>query len=535
MSVGRPGTVAAPHPVARRGRRTALALAVSLLVGIGALSLLAGRAAGAAPGPTAGPATDRIAWKACGDGLQCARVQVPLNWLRPDGRMVTLSVIRHPASRSDQRIGTMFFNPGGPGVSGVNTVRSSAELLDEIGQGRFDVVSWDPRGTGASTRVRCFADPKARERFWGDLPVVPTTVAAQTNYRRKAVEYGRRCASASGDLLRYISTADTVRDMEHLRRLVGDRRLTYLGWSYGTMIGQTYANLFPRRVRAIILDGVLDPRPYTRSIQAAIGGNLRANARGFRAFQRLCELAGPERCALAGKGSVRARVKGLIHRLQRSSIPAPSAAPPGRLTYSDLLLALFPTTAGPAGWPDLAEALDEAAAGDGSTLKTLARQFGPVVHESLVSATALQCADKPAPVVGSEAWPTVIPRFTRANFVLGATNGWWLWAPCATWPVETANRYSGPWNATTANPILVVGTRVDPRTPIGGARRVAKLLGNALLLTHDGYGHTTPVDPSACVMDTMGAYLTDLTTPPPGTVCPSDRQPFDPDFGEPLP
>jgi pimeloyl-ACP methyl ester carboxylesterase len=536
VSVGRPGTAAAPHPVARLGRRTALAL--SLLVAIGALSLLAGPAVGApaGAGPTAEAATARIAWKACGDRLQCARVQVPLDWSRPGGPTITLSVIRHPASRPDQRIGSMFFNPGGPGSSGVEEVRRSADLLDQTGQGRFDVVSWDPRGTGASTRVRCFADPAARERFWGDLPLVPTTVAAQTNYQRKAVEYGRRCAQASGDLLKYISAADTVRDMDHLRRLVGDRQLTYYGWSYGTVLGQTYANMFPRRVRAMILDGLLDPRPFTTSIQAAIGRGLVGTDLTFREFQRLCELAGPERCALAGKGSsVRARVKGLIRRLQRGSIPAPSARPAGRLTYSDLLATLFVWTPGPATWPTMAEALNQAADGDGSAVKELANQLPPIAHAAIVPAAALQCADKPPPTVGSEAWPEVIPRFARANFALGPTNGWWLWAPCATWPVESPNRYAGPWNATTPNPVLVVGTRADPRTPYPGARAVAGLLGNAVLLTHDGYGHTTTVDRSACVIARMGDYLTGLTTPPPGTVCPSDRQPFDPDFGEPLP
>jgi pimeloyl-ACP methyl ester carboxylesterase len=535
VSAGPLGTAPAPHPVARLGRRTALAL--SLLVGIGALSLLAGQAAGApaGPGPTADAVTDRIAWKACGEGFQCARVQVPLDWSRPGGPTITLSVIRHRASRPDQRIGTMFFNPGGPGSSGVEEVRRSADLLDRTGQGRFDVVSWDPRGTGASTRVRCFESPAARERFWGDLPAVPTTVAAQTNYQRKAVEYGRRCAQASGDLLKYISAADTVRDMDHLRRLVGDRRLTYYGWSYGTVVGQTYANMFPRRVRAMIIDGVLDPRPFTKSIQAAIGRGLVGTDLNFREFQRLCELAGPERCALAGKGPVRARVQGLIHRLQRRSIPAPSADPPGRATYADLLVDLFPWTPNAATWPVMAEALDQAADGDGSALLTFSRQLPSIVHAAMVPATALQCADKPPPTVGSEAWPEVIGRFRGENFALGPTNGWWLWSPCATWPVKSAHRYTGPWNATTPNPVLVVGTRVDPRTPYPGARAVAGLLGNAVLLTHDGYGHTTTADPSACVVAAMGAYLTNLTTPPPGTVCPSDRQPFDPDFGEPLP
>jgi pimeloyl-ACP methyl ester carboxylesterase len=343
VSVGRLGTAAAPHLVARLGRRTALALA--LLGGIGVLGLLAGPAAGApaGPGPTAEAVKGSIAWKACGDGLQCARVQVPLDWSRPGGPTITLSVIRHRASRPDQRIGSMIFNPGGPGSSGVEEVRRSADLLDRTGQGRFDVVSWDPRGTGASTRVRCFDSPAARERFWGDLPAVPTTVAAQTNYQRKAVEYGRRCAQASGDLLKYISAADTVRDMDHLRRLVGDRRLTFYGWSYGTVLGQTYANMFPRRVRAMIIDGILDPRPFTKSIQAAIGRGLVGTDLNFREFQRLCELAGPERCALAGStGCSAAR-----SRRRRPILPA---GPPTPICWSTSSPGLRTLPPGPS-WP----------------------------------------------------------------------------------------------------------------------------------------------------------------------------------------
>lgn len=516
-------------------RRLRRHLAASLLAGIGALVLWAASAAAApANGATADAATQRIAWRPCGDQLTCARVRVPLDWSRPKGPTISLAVIRHRASRPGQRIGTMFFNPGGPGSSGVEEVRRSADLLDEIGRGRFDVVSWDPRGTGASARVRCFSSPAQRERFWAGM-YIPLTVADQKRYRQKAIEYGRRCAAATGELLEHISTADTVRDMERLRRLVGDRRMTYLGWSYGTIVGQTYANMFPRRVRAMILDGVLDPRTFTRTIGGAVGGNLVGTDLAFRKFQRLCERAGPERCALAGEGPVTARVDGLLRRLRRAPLPAPSAKPSGRLTYEDLLLGIFPWMPTPALWPSMAEALDQAAAGDGSAVAAWAAQVKPVVHESLVPSTALQCADKPRTRGGSDAWRTVIRRFTRQNFALGPTLGWWLWAPCATWPVENPDRYSGPWNATTRNPVLVVGTKVDPRTPFRGARAVAQLLGNAVLLTHDGYSHTTPVDPSACVVEAMGRYLTTLQTPPRGTVCRADRLPFDPDFGEPVP
>lgn len=129
----------------------------------------------------------------------------------------------------------------------------------------------------------------------------------------------------------------------------------------------------------------------------------------------------------------------------------------------------------------------------------------------------------------------MVDRLTRVSFSYGPVLSWWRWAPCASWPARSADRYTGPWNATTKNPILVIGTRFDPNTPYADARRSARRLGNAVLLTHDGYSHTSPNDPSACVNRSTTAYLIRLVTPPAGKICPSDREPFDPGFGEPLP
>jgi pimeloyl-ACP methyl ester carboxylesterase len=146
---------------------------------------------------------------------------------------------------------------------------------------------------------------------------------------------------------------------------------------------------------------------------------------------------------------------------------------------------------------------------------------------------ALVCADSPARHPAS-AWPRVVDRLEAVSRIGGRVVGWQL-APCASWPIASADRYTGPWNATTKHPILVIGTRFDPNTPLRNARRAARRLGNAVLLTHDGYGHLSRRDPSTCVVQATGSYLVDLTTPPPGTVCPSDRLPFDPDFGQPVP
>jgi pimeloyl-ACP methyl ester carboxylesterase len=496
---------------------------------------LLGAEATAAATPTQPSKLRGIDWRDCAD-LQCANVRVPLDWDRPGGRQITLAVIRHPASRPEKRIGSLFINPGGPGGS-VDEVRADGETLDGLGHGRFDVVGWDIRGAGASTHVRCFRDERRRSRFFRHWSI-PTTRRASRRYVRKTARLARRCGRLSGRLLKHMSTADTAHDLDYLRRLVGDRRLTYLGLSGGTFIGQTYANMFPRRVRAMVLDGVLDPVRYTQGTLANYVHELRYTDRAFAGFLSLCERAGPARCALAGQGPVAPRVDALLAGLRQAPIPAPSASPAGTLTYGDALSAIVVNMSrSPGSWPTFAAAIESAAQGDGSQLATASRALTGAFSSTMTApglpAIGLTCADSPVHR-GPHDWRSVVDRLSRISFSYGPVLTWWRWAPCASWPAHSAERYTGPWDATTKNPILVIGSRFDPNTPFADARRTARRLGNAVLLTHDGYGHTSRNDPSACVKSATTAYLTRLLTPAAGTICPSDRQPFDPHFGEPL-
>jgi pimeloyl-ACP methyl ester carboxylesterase len=501
------------------------------------MALVVPAAAGTGQGPAAaGAGVPQITWAACGPQLECANVPVPLDWAHPNGPTIALAVARHLASHPEQRIGSLFVNPGGPGDSGVATVADRGEALDALTQGRFDIVGWDLRGgAGASAPVRCFASADERAGFWQDLPV-PTTRQDERRYLAKTVELAQRCGALNGELLAHISTADTARDLDYLRRLVGDRQLTYFGESFGTLIGQTYANLFPRRVRAMALDGLIDPVASAAGTEAVAASGLADTDRVFHQFLRLCQAAGPDRCALAGHGPVAPRVNQLLNQLRQAPIPAPSADPPGELTYGEALTALkLAGLPDPSLWPVAAAALEEAIQGDASLAETIARgattdQVRMLFQEQ---GAALVCADSPARHPAS-AWLRVVDRLEDISRIGGPIVGWQV-APCASWPTSSAGRYTGPWNATTRNPILVIGNRFDPNTPLHNAQLAARRLGNAVLLTHDGYGHTSQRDPSTCVMQATGAYLINLTTPPPGTVCPSDRLPFDPDFGQPVP
>ena len=324
------------------------------------------------PTPVAGASNDEVAWKGCGEQFECAKVRVPLDWDKPSGRKIKLAVIRHLASRPEERIGSMFVNPGGPSGS-VEHVRENGVDLDAAGQGRFDVIGWDIRGAVDSTHVRCFRTEQSRARFFGDWSI-PTPGFDSSGIRGTTAALARRCGEVSGSLLRHISTADTARDLDYLRRLVGDRKLTYVGDSAGTFIGQTYAAMFPRRVRALVLDGLVDPEAFTRGTEAGYANQLAATDQGFEGFLSLCESAGPDRCALAGSGPVAARVDALLADLRRAPIPAPSADPPGELTYGDALSAIIiEMSSGPSTWPDLAAQLEQAARGDGSALATKGR------------------------------------------------------------------------------------------------------------------------------------------------------------------
>jgi pimeloyl-ACP methyl ester carboxylesterase len=525
-------------PAARATRRlllVATGFAGALLVALSASHALAAEEPGSAR--PAGAFGAPIPWAPCGptEGLQCARIRVPLDWDHPKGRKIKLAVIRHLASKPEQRIGSMLVNPGGPGDTGVGLVRGDPDGLDAFGDGRFDVVSWDPRGTNASTRVRCFRSRRGEAKFWAGASI-PTTRAASERHRRLTAALARRCGRVSGWLLPHISTADTARDLDYLRSLLGDDMLTYVGFSYGTFLGQTYANMFPGRVRAMLLDGIVDAVSYSKGAEARAANSVRPSDEVFNQFLSLCQRAGPGRCALAGgQRSPAKRVKRLFSRLKRGPIRAPAASPPllsrDELSYGDLLLSQFSPMRAPETWPGDARDLRAALRGDGSALDTAAREFlTPAGWAGATTSAAIQCADAPARS-GSRRWPQVIGRLNRISRLQGRVQGWWLWAPCASWPVRGQDNYRGPWGASTPNPILLIGTRYDPNTAYANAKRAERRLGNAVLLTQDGYGHLSFQDPSACIEEARVEYLVDLITPPRGTVCGSDQQPFDPGFG----
>jgi pimeloyl-ACP methyl ester carboxylesterase len=460
------------------------------------------------------PPAPLIDWRGCGDGLECATVTVPVDWSVADGPTLQLAVARYPAA--GDRSGSLFFTAG---LSGVDALRTRGAELSALTRGRFDIVSWDPRGSGASAPIIC-SDGESAATYYGAAPV-PADPAAQAALRTEASEFATRCGAFNSALLAHVTTAAIARDLDHVRTLVGDTRLNFYGESSGSFLGQTYANLFPERVRAMVLDGVVDPVAYTAGAEERLADSMTDTSHVFAEFGRLCDEA--QFCPIEdATGTLTA----VLDRLASAPLPTPV----GTLTYGDALVALHSYLGTPARWPEMAQGLADAATGDGMRLLLRARNLRAGLAASIPPATGIACVDSPARVSGAT-WPARLDQFTTLNPIYGPLLTWWQWAPCASWPVSGADVYAGPWGAPTADPILLIGTTADPGTPYRNALAVADLLGNAVLLTHQGFGHTSASDPSRCVTAAMSRYLLTLDVPPTGAACPSDHLPFDPDFG----
>ncbi|GAA3831299.1 alpha/beta hydrolase [Streptomyces phyllanthi] len=487
------------------------------------------RAGGAPTPPVPAP---RLDWSPCipGGRFDCATAKVPLDYGAPGGRTVDLAVIRRKATDPGRRIGTLFYNPGGPGGPGTVQMPQNYESFPQEVRERFDIVSWDPRGIGNSTAMNCFADPEEATAWSASKPAgFPVGERERKTWIAAYKDLTRRCQQRDPELLRHVSTADTARDLDQLRQSVGESQLSYLGMSYGTILGATYANLFPGKVRAMVLDSNIDPQAWTNRASRSEPrpttflrmGADRSAAATLDQFLTLCGSTTTAHCAFSAGSpkATREKFDQLLRRLREH--------PVGTWTYAgtvgDAINSLYIVHP---GWTDLAGRLQDLWQGrvpEPSEPPTPSPIPHPNPYTGDEQGASVLCGDSPNPRD-----PGVYHALEEAAARAGDAGRFWAWAaePCATWPTRAANQYNGPWNNPTAHPVLVVGTTYDPATPYAGAQAMAKELANARLLTNNGYGHTALVNSSSCVKAHESRYLIDGTLPPPGTTCRQDTPPF---------
>jgi pimeloyl-ACP methyl ester carboxylesterase len=514
------------------------AVGVALAMGTG---LLAGQPsiaprAGATEGSVGSGA---VHWVDCGGGFQCGTVSVPVDYRAPDGLHLDLAVTRLPATDQEHRIGSLLTNPGGPGASGVDFVRQGGAEFEFSAavRARYDVVGIDNRGIGRSAPVRCFDSTAEQLGFWRGTPFFfPVTAAQHRDLAARTSVYTRQCADRN-EQLPAISTETAARDLDGVRAAVGDEKTTYVGASYGTFLGAVYANLFPRRVGAMVLDGVVDPVLQTTDALGSLRSAGAAGEDGLSTFATACAAAGPGACPLARPGqdgaAVRAGLNQLFRRLRAAPMAAPHADPPGEVNVQQAvdttLLALYDQST----YPLIAGALAQAETGDGSRLLDVARlaavadlptdapydNYGEAFH-------SYWCADTALPRDAS-AWPALAARADRESPALLQRRWLYRGLACATWPVDQ-DRYTGPWNRRTAAPVLIVNGLHDPATPYHQAQSLTALMPRSRLLTVDDVGHATFGTTSACAATAIDAYLLRGALPRPGAICHADHGPFDP-------
>ncbi|CAL9552607.1 alpha/beta hydrolase [Streptomyces sp. enrichment culture] len=440
-----------------------------------------------------------------GDDWSCATLKVPLDWAEPEGETIDLALIRAEAT-GDDRIGSLVVNFGGPGGSGVATIPSYASTFSSLHK-RYDLVSFDPRGVGASEGIRCREDEEIQAAE--TIDVTPDTPDEERAYLADAADFGKDCARTTGKLMSHVSTTDTARDMDLMRHVLGDAKLHYLGFSYGTELGGVYAHLFPRHVGRMVLDAVVDP-------SADAVGHAENQTRGFqRALDDYLTSTGED----PEQGT--ARIVDLLDQLDAEPLPASSGR---ELTQSLALTGIALALYSESSWPSLTSALEAARDGDGSELLVLADayndrddsgRYGTSTHSQRV----ISCLDdrqRPTPEQARRA----LPKFERISPVFGAFLGWDTAGWCHEWPVP--GQHDTPEvSAPGAPPILTVGNTGDPATPYEGARIMADELGKdvGVLLTWKGEGHGAYGSGSDCVDSTVDAYLLDGEVPQDGKVC----------------
>ena len=453
------------------------------------------------------------AWEECRGTFVCASVTVPLDYAEPAGETIDLALLKAPASDPDARVGSLLVNPGGPGSPGTDYAAQSDLVFRDPLLRSFDIVGFDPRGTGASSPVDCLTDEQLDDYIASDPG--PDTAAERRTFAGLVEAMGEGCAERSGDLAAHVSTIEAARDMDVIRAVLGESTLTYFGASYGTKLGATYAELFPERVGRFVLDGAVDLSipPRQLSLEQAEGFETALRAYVENCFETTdsCFLGEDVDAGLA-------RIAAFIDDVDERPLPTSGDR---NLEVGNAFYGIVTPLYVSEYWFVLSAALKAGFDGDGTALLELSdlytsRGTDGYDNNSAEAIYAINCLDDPYSVRADEV-PAAIPEFEAASPTFGEVFAWGL-VGCSGLPVESSEKPLTV-RGEGAAPIVVVGTTRDPATPYRWAEALAEQLESGVLVSRDGDGHTGYNSGNDCVDEAIEAYLIEETVPDDGLSC----------------
>jgi pimeloyl-ACP methyl ester carboxylesterase len=455
-----------------------------------------------------------IEWSECGS-LECASLEVPLDWTDPTGRTITLELNRSTARKPDERLGSLLINPGGPGGSGLELTEYFVDFAGDSLLDHYDVVGFDPRGVGKSTPVDCGSTEELNAYFTAQDVAETEADVAELNQRN--ADFAQRCRELTGPLIENVDTASAARDMDVMRAVLGDDKLNFLGFSYGTQLGATYAVLYPENVGRFVLDGAVDFLLPSEELSEG-------QALGFEAAldAYIADCLTQADCPLPNDPDLAKRdIRDLIITARDEGIETGGEVLNGTLIVYGIVVTLYSET----DWQYLSMAFDEAFnQGTGSIFLQLAGFYlgrdedGRYQDNSTSAYTAISCLDDPK----EEPWTIDdIRAFRKLTQQSSPTFGWWFAAGvgCDGWPWSAHEIVDDLSPSGAAGPIVVVGTTGDPATPLAWAESLAERMPTASLLVYEGEGHTAYGRSNSCIIDAVDAYFVDGTVPDSGKMC----------------
>ncbi|MEV6795265.1 alpha/beta hydrolase [Streptomyces sp. NPDC051320] len=476
-----------------------------------------------AQAPNAAPSPDlasyygqKLKWHACGaTGFECSTMKVPLDYKKSTDGDIKLAVSRKKATGPGKRIGSLLVNPGGPGGSAIQYLQGYAAIgYPASVRARYDMVAVDPRGVAHSDPVECLTGKQMDA--YTQVDETPDDNSETKKLTTAFRNFAQGCENHSAKILPHVSTVEAARDMDVLRAILGDKKLNYVGASYGTFLGATYAGLFPARVGRMVLDGAMDPSLSSLAMNRDQTAGFET---AFKSFATDCVTH--QDCPLGTKSAADAshRLEAFFSRLDAHPV---STGQSRKLTESLGTTGVISAMYDEASWPELRTALSHAMAGNGAGLLALSdsyyeRESNGSYANLMAANAAVNCLDLPPAFSSPAAVTAALPSFEKASPVFGEGFAW-ASLNCAYWPTHatgTAHRIV----AKGAAPIVVVGTIRDPATPYKWAKSLAAQLDSGTLLTYDGDGHTAYGRGSDCIDTAINTYLLDGTPPKDGKTC----------------